>query len=119
MSQAPIFHIAARADFETMMRDGYYAPVSFDDEGFIHCSYAEQVCDVANARFQGQVDLVLIAIDRALLACPVVDEDLYGHGSLFPHIYGPLPIEAVTAIHDFAALADGRFVLPEAIIALD
>jgi uncharacterized protein (DUF952 family) len=104
-----LFHITTA----TESRPGaFYAPQAFDAEGSIHCSYLRQVCEVANRRFAGRADLVLLEIDRGQLSVPVVDENLEGGVELFPHVYGRLPMTAVTRIHEFPCGADGRFALP-------
>ena len=88
---------------------GTYVPEGFEAEGFVHCSYATQVSWVANARFKDRTDLVLLEIDPGLLTCKVIDENLEGGSELFPHIYGPLPMSAVTGIHEFPCDFAGRF----------
>ena len=105
----PLFHITARDDWDAAVRDGAYRPPAFGREGFIHCSHAGQVQGVANRIFRGRHDLVLLEIDAARLICPVVEENLEGGVELFPHIYGPLPVGAVTAVHPFPCEADGSF----------
>ena len=105
-----LFHITT-AD-EARQAGSLYAPQAFDAEGFIHCSYLRQVCSVANRRFSGRTNLVLLEIDRGRLSIPVVDENLEGGAELFPHVYGRLPMAAVTRIHEFPCGADGRFALP-------
>lgn len=65
-------------------------------EGFIHCSTGEQLPGVARTFYAGREDLILLTIDPELLGeGRLVYEDLYDHGDLFPHIYGPLPVRAV------------------------
>ena len=66
----------------------------------------------ANRIFRGRKDLVLLEIDPLQLACPVVDENLEGGSELYPHIYGPLSLPAVLAVHAFPPDADGAFSLP-------
>ena len=39
----------------------------------------------------------------------------HGEDELFPHLYGPLNLEAVRAVHDFPCEPDGSFILPSAI----
>jgi uncharacterized protein (DUF952 family) len=107
-----LFHIATRAEVEGATRIGEYVPDAFAREGFIHCSYREQVSAVANRLFAGRRDLVVLEIDPRKLSCPIVDENLEGGPELYPHIYGPLPMTAVVAIHPLTSDEHGRFVMP-------
>jgi len=104
-----LFHIATDVDVERAKHTGTYVPGAFTHDGFIHCSYAEQVIQVANRLFAGRKDLVLLEIDPQRLSCPVVDENLEGGMELFPHIYGHLPMNAVLAVHPFRCDERGRF----------
>jgi len=62
----------------------------------VHCSTSDQLREVAKTIYPGRDDLVLLTIDPDLLDIGrLVYEDLYGHGDLFPHVYGPLPTRAV------------------------
>jgi uncharacterized protein (DUF952 family) len=58
---------------------------------------------------------VLLEIDLEQLSCPVLDENLEGGCELYPHIYGPLPMAAVIAVHPLSPDADGSFSLPVAL----
>jgi uncharacterized protein (DUF952 family) len=65
------------------------------EEGFIHCSYAEQVAATV-ARYYGDVaEVVVLRIDPHRLTAPIVVEDLAGTGEEFPHVYGPIALDAV------------------------
>ena len=77
--------------------------------GFVHCAFEGQVAGVANSFFRGVPDLVVlrIAIDR--LNAEVRFEDLLGGNELFPHVYGPLSLDAVDKVMPLAAGADGIF----------
>ena len=57
-------------------------------------------------------DLLLLAIDETRLSAEVRYEDA-GDGRLFPHIYGPLEVEAVIEVVEFQPNPDGSFDLPE------
>ena len=108
----PIYHITSTAEADKAGRLGEYVPKNFAAEGFIHCSYANQFVRVANQRFRGQADLVLLEIDTQKLNCRVVDENLEGGAEKFPHIYGALPISAVVRIYEFPCDANGGFETP-------
>lgn len=107
-----IFHIAEREAWEQNSLDSYQ-PEMFAAEGFIHCSTAEQLIQVANLRFRGQLGLVLLDIDTGLVKPEIRYENLEGGLKLFPHIYGALEREAVMRVRDFPPGPDGFFNLPE------
>jgi uncharacterized protein (DUF952 family) len=104
-----LYHITSKMEADKAMRAGEYTPLRFSVEGFIHCSYREQVVATANRIFRGRSDLVLLEIDKSKLACKVIDENLEGGAELFPHIYGTLPLTAVVRIHDFPCNGAGEF----------
>jgi uncharacterized protein (DUF952 family) len=108
----PIFHITTAEEASEAAKSGEYSPQAFGSEGFIHCSYAHQVCHVANRRFKGRTDLVLFEIDRAKLPHKVIDENLEDGAELFPHVYGRLPMSAVIQTHQFLCDEGGEFQLP-------
>jgi len=104
-----LFHITSEDEWRAAQADGEYRPQAFAREGFIHCSYARQVLRTADRIFKGVTGLVLLEIDPARLTCGIVDENLEGGTELFPHIYGPLPVSAVRAVHPFPCATDGTF----------
>ncbi len=108
-----LYHITTETEFNAAKPAGKYYSAKFAEEKFIHCSYAHQVVKVANARFAGQKDLVLLEIDPTKLSSPVVDEDLYNANELFPHIYGPLELSAVLEVLSFPCGSDKKFALPK------
>ena len=109
-----ILHITSRGEF----RDGAEVrAASLETEGFVHCSDFGTVHLPANRLFAGRDDLVLLVIDPAKLGVPLrwepgVPPD--PNGAWFPHVYGPIPPDAVIAVHDFPAVG-GRFELPESL----
>jgi anti-anti-sigma factor len=111
-----IFHAALPDDWAAARAAGQYTistrGVSLDDEGFIHCSYRHQVEGVAN-RFYGDVaELVLLTIDPTVLEAPVIAEPpADGIDELFPHVYGPIALAAVTTASMWRRSPDGTFRL--------
>ncbi|MGH2543247.1 MAG: DUF952 domain-containing protein, partial [Ardenticatenaceae bacterium] len=84
----PILHITTPAEWQAAQAEGVYRPPSLAEEGFIHCSTPAQVTAVADERFAGRDDLILLVIDPGRLDAPPVYEDPYASGQRFPHIYG-------------------------------
>jgi uncharacterized protein (DUF952 family) len=104
-----IFHITSVAAWNAAKAAGSYTADSLATEGFIHCSTADQFIWVANQRFVGRTDLVLLHIDPAKLAADVVYENLEGGTRLFPHVYGPIPVSAVVLASPLTPGSDGYF----------
>jgi uncharacterized protein (DUF952 family) len=110
---AIIFHITRREAWSRAVSEGIYLTETFPTEGFIHCSKREQVVEVANARFRGQLGLVLLAIDTNRVTAEIRYENLEGGRQMFPHIYGGLNIAAIVKVSDFESGADAHFVMPQ------
>ncbi len=106
-----IFHIATRDAWDDAARAGSYRADTLATEGFIHCSSAEQVAEVANVRFRGREDLVLLWIDPERVRAEIRYEDASDGSGTFPHIYGPLDIDAVARVTEFRE-SDGAFKPP-------
>lgn len=104
-----LLHIAESELWESQKETNSYTPASFEEDGFIHASLPRQVTDVANRYYEGRADLVLLVIDTGRVEAPTRFEDLTGEGDRYPHIYGPLNVAAVTAVHPLVPRDDGRF----------
>jgi len=114
-----ILHGCARPDWEAAVAAGAYAGDTLDTEGFVHCSDPGTVHLPLTALFRGRTDLVLLVIDPAVVGSPVRWEpgdpaDPAG-SAWFPHVFGPIPVGAVTAVHPLVPELDGSFRLPAAL----
>ena len=109
MNEDLLFHIAPKNEWHKQQRFGLYRPELREEEGFIHCSLSSQVKKVANTHFAGQKNLYLIVIDRNSITSPVKMEDTAGEGEQYPHIYGPLNLDAVLDKIRLDATEDGTF----------
>ena len=94
---------------------GEYQPKGFAHEQFIHCSYRHQILTVANRFYRGQEGLVVLLIDSTKINSKLIEENLEGGTELYPHLYGLLPINAVSQAIAFPCNADGSFSLPRAL----
>ena len=103
-----IYHWCPQQDWDAA-GDGYL-PSAFPDDGFVHCSFLDQIEATATALYRGRADLVLLCIEEEGL--PVVVEDCYDAGEPFPHVYGPIPRAAVVAAVPFPCRDDGSFPVP-------
>ncbi len=108
---ATIYKLCPRALWREAERAGRFdgAPVDHED-GFIHFSTADQVQETADRHFRGEPDLLIIAVDAARLGADLRWEISRG-GALFPHLYGPLPLDAVRSVRAVPVTADKGHVL--------
>lgn len=107
-----LYHITSEIEWAEALTLCEYRSRNFDAETFVHCSYAHQLLDVAVRLFGGRKDLVLLVVDPSKLSCDVVGENLEGGEELYPHVYGPLPLEAIVKVLPFPPKHDGGFLLP-------
>ena len=94
-----IFHICPREAWEAAQQNGVYKAESLESEGFIHCSKAEQIAGVANTFYKGIEGLVLLHIAINKLQVEVRWEEV--GEEVYPHIYGPINLDAVVEVEDF------------------
>ncbi|NEO87945.1 MAG: DUF952 domain-containing protein [Spirulina sp. SIO3F2] len=105
-----ICHITSQAAWQAAQEQGIYHHPSLADEGFIHCSYPEQVAATAQRFFQGQTGLVLLWIGCDRLTVRLQVDPVPGHGT-FPHLYGPMNLDAVQRVDDLVTDAQGQFIV--------
>lgn len=79
------------------------------EEGFIHASTAELVAPVANMFYKGVPGLVVLVIDAGRVEPGVRYERVPEFGQPFPHIYGPLNIDAVVEAVRLKPDPDGNY----------
>jgi uncharacterized protein (DUF952 family) len=108
-----ILHITTRPEWDAALADGAYRADTLATEGFIHASTHEQVLGVAQARFRGTPSLVLLVIDESRIDAELRWEESEPDLPPFPHIYGPLNVDAVVDVVDFPEGEEG-FALPPA-----
>jgi uncharacterized protein (DUF952 family) len=86
-----------------------YTTPSLTSEGFIHCSTPAQIVATANRYYNGRRGMQLLAIETKRVKAEIRNENLIGGSELYPHIYGPLNLDAVTAVFAFEPDPDGQF----------
>ena len=100
-----IFHLALASDWSAAQETGDYRistlGCTLEQEGFIHASRADQWRSTKQ-RFYADVpdQLVLLEIDPARLTSELRVDEVPEVDDSFPHIYGPLNLDAVVAVHE-------------------
>ena len=114
-SKNTIVIIARKEVWEQALLVGEYKQSTIDsvleDVGFIHCSTPDQTLEIANRRYSDQANLILLYIDTEKVKSPIKFEGaLSGRSGIFPHIYGPLNVDAVYDTKRIIKDTSGNFV---------
>ena len=113
----PFWHLAERFHWDRAVQAGTYERstrgATLAEVGFIHGSYPEQLPGVVKAHYQRATEpMVVLEIDPAVLAELGVEVRLEPgdptdpESEHYPHVYGPLPVAAVSRTRP-AAVAMG------------
>lgn len=93
-----ILRITTRSEWEKAQAGGGYRGDTLEAEGFIHCSTPKQLPWVAETFYKGRTKLVVLRIEPSKLTSPLKWESPPDSWEKFPHVYGPLNLEAVVEV---------------------
>ncbi len=88
-----IVHICTPEYWEKEKSRDFYVAESLTKEGFIHCSRPDQLLRVANQYYSDACGLIVLWIDSVKLTAELKWE--VSDGDMYPHLYGPLNMEAI------------------------
>ncbi|OJW13160.1 MAG: hypothetical protein BGO49_20395 [Planctomycetales bacterium 71-10] len=95
---AEILHVTARDKWEQAVAEGQYRGDTLATEGFTHCCLSGQLSGVVSRYFRGQTELVVLRIAPDRLKPPLSWENPPGSDDVFPHVYGPINLDAVVEV---------------------
>lgn len=107
-----IYHLIAKEKWALCSKNSSYKPNSVDREGYIHCSFENQIMKVADTFYKNQKNLLILCIDEKKLSNSLKVEDLFNLNEVYPHIYGELPIESVEKVISINVDSNGEFIKP-------
>jgi uncharacterized protein (DUF952 family) len=97
-----IFHLTEPDRWQQSQAEGVHTGstrgAELAQEGYIHCSTAEQWPGVVERFYADATELLLLHVDESKLDAPLVYEQLGGAPEPFPHVYGPIPLAAVVEV---------------------
>ena len=93
-----IYHVTTASEWKEAKQKGFYETPSLKEEGFIHCSQPEQVPGVLERYFSGKTDLVKLVIDTDKLTSQFIYDWSPSIADTFPHVYGPINVDAVIEV---------------------
>jgi uncharacterized protein (DUF952 family) len=94
-----IYHIVLPDVWEKFKDENEYEAESLMDEGFIHCSYRNQLDEVLERYYKDEKRVYVLHINTnrltsALLAEPSTNREIY------PHVYGKINRSAIAEIEE-------------------
>jgi uncharacterized protein (DUF952 family) len=107
-----LFHIVPEAQWSDVVDT--YRPDSLLTEGFVHCSFADQVAGAADRHYRLVEDLVVVELDPHAIGSEIRVEDSTGSGRAYPHVYGPIPRRAAVAVHALQRDGSGHYLFSPA-----
>ena len=90
-----IYHVTTKEEWDMAKKKGNYIAPSLETEGFIHCSEEQQVKGVLERYFKNKNNLVKLVIDSQKLNAELKYELAPSVNESFPHVYGPINLDAV------------------------
>ena len=101
-----IFHISTPRKWRDAQQNEQYTvstrDVSLGAEGYIHCSEEGQIEGVVQRSYSDLAEIVVLEIDTDLLTSPWRMEQLAGVDEPYPHIFGPLNLDAVVQMRPWS-----------------
>lgn len=101
--ETTIYHLVPSEWWERFSDKDYYESETLHEEKFIHLSTANQVNGILTNYFGGVENIILLHISVDKLTAELVFEDLFGISINFPHLYGRLNKDAITAVETLPA----------------
>ena len=94
-----IYHIVLPHVWERFKNRPSYAPESLTTEGFIHCSYSNQLEGVLKRYYSKAAKVLIVTIDTDKLLPKLVTE-ASTNNEIYPHIYGRLNHNSVVNVEE-------------------
>ncbi len=89
-----IYHIVLHETWEILKDKDFYEAESLKAEGFIHCSFANQLENVLKRYYEGVKEVIILKIDSEKLTSKLVNESST-NDEIYPHIYGKINLNSV------------------------
>ncbi len=94
-----IYHIVLPGEWAKFKNESIYEANSLASEGFIHCSYRNQLAEVLERYYKDARRVLILHINPHLLVSKLIAETSTG-GGIYPHIYGKINAEAIVKIEE-------------------
>jgi len=92
-----IYHIVLPAIWKRFKDKDFYEAESLYGEGFIHCSFADQLDTVLERYYSNEKGVLILTVETEKLSSRLIEEPST-NSEIYPHIYGKINRDAIIAI---------------------
>ena len=112
-SMGRVFKICEKDEWENAKNNDFFEGSKIDQiDGFIHFSTSEQVKETLKKHFTSKNKLYLLEINADDLQ---LVWEVSRNNQIFPHLYEPLPLDAITRIYKVFMGTNGNHIIPKLI----
>lgn len=116
MSAALIYHLARAPEWAVAEQSGIYHGAAEDRrDGFLHFSAGEHIRESAARHRSGEAGLLVVEVRAADLG-EALKWEISRNGIAFPHLYGPLTLQAVTRTAPLPLDEAGQHIFPDWVV---
>jgi uncharacterized protein (DUF952 family) len=94
-----IYHIVLPEIWNSLDSDSDYTAESLKTEGFIHCSYENQLDGVLGRYYANAKEVVILELDTDKLTSRLVEEPSTNN-EIYPHIYGLINRDSIVGVEE-------------------
>ena len=106
-----VFKFCEKDEWENVKHDDFFEGSKIDkNDGFIHFSTSEQLKGTLEKYFKSKSQLYLLEVNTDNLD---LVWEVSRNKQLFPHLYEPLPLNAVAKIYKIFLDTKGNHIIPE------
>lgn len=95
-----IYHLTTVEHWQTALLKGEYIAPNLKEEGFIHCCEDSQVNMIKSRFYADSTELVMLILDTEKLTSQFIFEWSPSFEATFPHVYGPINLDAVVGVEE-------------------
>ena len=104
-----IYLLSSEQEYDNAIKQGALIRESIQSEGFIHASPKNQLTRIANKFYTKTIKPLILRVDKDKIAANVKWEP--ATGGLYPHIYGPLNVDAIVDVKKISLNNNGEYDL--------
>ncbi len=95
-----IYHIVTLDRWEQFEDESFYKAESLDTEGFIHCSYRNQLPEVLERYNKDAGRVLILHINPHLLTVSSLIAEPSTNREIYPHVYGEINRRAIVEVEE-------------------